>query len=69
VQRIRLTGAWRRVPVKHYVAATAWRGPSPFGATTERVLADPEFAVHVWEVRHNVLAEGPDRVLALLAGL
>jgi pimeloyl-ACP methyl ester carboxylesterase len=69
VQRIRLTGAWRRVPVKHYVAATGWQGPSPFGPTTQRLRADPEFTVHVWDVRHNVLAEGPDRVLALLAEL
>jgi pimeloyl-ACP methyl ester carboxylesterase len=69
VQRSRLTGAWRGVPVKHYVAATAWPGPSPFGPTTARVQADPEFTVHVWDVRHNVLAEGPDRVLGLLTAL
>jgi pimeloyl-ACP methyl ester carboxylesterase len=69
VQRIRLTGAWRRVPVKHFVAATARAGHSPFADTTERLQADPEFTVHVWDVRHNVLAEGPDRVLALLDGL
>jgi pimeloyl-ACP methyl ester carboxylesterase len=69
VQRSRLTGAWRRVPVKHYVAATGWPGPSPFAATTARVQADPEFTVHVWDVRHNVLAGGPERVLDLLAGV
>ena len=68
VQRSRLTGAWRRVPVKHYVAGTAWAGESPFAATTRRVKADPEFTVHEWDVRHNVLAEGPDRVLELLTG-
>jgi pimeloyl-ACP methyl ester carboxylesterase len=69
VQRIRLTGAWRQVRVKHYVAATAWPGPSPFAATTRRVRDDLEFTVHQWDVRHNVLAEGPDRVLDLLVGV
>lgn len=69
VQRLRLTGAWRSVPVKHYVAATAWPGGSPFAPTTERVQADPGFTVHVWDVRHNVLADGPDRVLGLLTSL
>jgi pimeloyl-ACP methyl ester carboxylesterase len=70
VQQVRLTGAWRRVPVKHYVAATGWGDvPSPFGPTTERLEADPAFTVHRWPVRHNVLADGPDRVLGLLASL
>jgi pimeloyl-ACP methyl ester carboxylesterase len=69
VQRSRLTGAWRRVPVKHYVAATAWAGESPFATTTRRLRDDPEFTVHEWDVRHNVLAEGPDRVLDLLVGV
>jgi pimeloyl-ACP methyl ester carboxylesterase len=69
VQRIRLSGAWRAAPVEQYVAATAWPGASPFAATTARVQADPEFTVHVWDVRHDVLAAGPDRVLALLADL
>jgi pimeloyl-ACP methyl ester carboxylesterase len=66
LQRIRLTGAWRRVPVKSYVAATGWVGSSPFAGTTERLQRDPEFTVHVWDVRHNVLAGGPDRLLGLL---
>jgi hypothetical protein len=57
------------VPVEHYVAATAWPGESPFAATTRRLQGDPEFRVHVWDVRHNVLAEGPGRVLELLARL
>jgi pimeloyl-ACP methyl ester carboxylesterase len=70
VQRVRLTGAWREVPVKHYVAATEWAGgSSPFGPTTARLEADPAFTVHRWPTRHNVLAEGPDRVFDLLAAL
>ncbi len=32
----------------------------------QRAEADPSFDVHHWDVRHNVLAGGPDRVLDLL---
>ena len=69
VQRVRLTGAWQAVPVKHYVAATAWPGVSPFAPTTARLQADPAWTVHVWDTRHNVLWDGPGRVLDLLVGL
>lgn len=68
-QASKLTGAWRRVPVKHYVEATDWPGPSPMAAMTARARADGEFTVHSWETTHNVMAEGPDRVLALIANL
>ena len=66
LQRIVLTGAWESVPVKHYVAATGWPGPSPFAPIAERVRADPAWTVHEWPTRHDVLAEGPDRLLELL---
>ncbi|WP_243791962.1 alpha/beta fold hydrolase [Saccharopolyspora gloriosae] len=69
MQASKLTGAWRRVPVKHYVEATDWPGPSPMAAMTARARADEEFTVHSWETTHNVMAEGPDRVLALIANL
>lgn len=63
VQRSSLTGAWRSVPVKHYVAATDWPGESPFAPTTKRMQDDAEFRVHVWDTRHNVMHDGPDRVI------
>jgi pimeloyl-ACP methyl ester carboxylesterase len=66
LQRIQLTGAWEHVPVKHYVAATDWPGRSPFAPIAERVRADPGWTVHEWPTRHDVLAEGPDRLLELL---
>jgi pimeloyl-ACP methyl ester carboxylesterase len=66
VQRVRLTGAWRGVPVKHYVAVTGWPGESPFAPTTARLQGDPSWTVHVWDTRHNVLWDGPGRVLDLL---
>jgi hypothetical protein len=68
LQRIRLTGAWRSVPVKHYVAAE-WPGRSPFADTVERVRSAPGWTVHEWPTPHNVLRDGPERVLDLLADL
>ena len=69
VQRVSLTGAWRSVPVTHYVAATQWPEPSPFAPTTARLQGDPAWTVHVWDTRHNVLWDGPGRVLDLLTGI
>lgn len=69
LQASKLTGAWRRVPVKHYVEATDWPGPSPMAAMTARARADREFKVHSWDTTHNVMADGPERVLELIAPL
>jgi len=69
LQRSALTGAWRDVPTKIYVAALRWQGESPFAPTTTRLRADPGFAVHGWDTGHNVMADGPDRVHALVRDL
>ncbi len=69
LQRSRLTGAWTCVPDKTYVAATDWPGgpiASPFRTTEQRIAADPAWTSHRWPTRHNVLHEGPQRVLDLL---
>lgn len=68
LQALPLSGAWRGVPVKHYVAA-AWPDESPMALSTRRADADPGMVVHRWDTRHNVLAEGPDRVGGLLRSL
>jgi len=68
LQALRLSGAWREVNIKHYVAAQ-WPGESPMALSTQRAEADASFTVHHWDVRHNVLADGPDRVLDLLRAL
>lgn len=68
LQALPLTGAWRSVATKHYVAAQ-WPDESPMTLSTQRADADPGVAVHRWDVRHNVLADGPDRVLNLLRTL
>ncbi len=68
LQALPLTGAWRNVATKHYVAAQ-WPGQSPMARSTQRAQADPGITVHRWDVRHNVLADGPTRVLQLLRSL
>ncbi len=68
MQAVSLTGAWREVATKYYLAAH-WPGQSPMALSTQRAEADPGIAVHHWDVRHNVLADGPDCVLNLLRNL
>lgn len=69
MQASKLTGAWRDVPVKHYVEATGWPGESPMAAMTAKTRADSQFTVHAWDTTHNVMRDGPDRVLTLIADL
>ena len=68
LQALPLSGAWRSVGVKHYVVAQ-WPDESPMALSTQRAEADSSIAVHYWDTRHNVLGEGPDRVLDLLREL
>lgn len=65
LQTVHLTGALQQVPVRHYVAAS-WPGESPMARSRARAEQDGIFVVHDWDTRHNVLHEGPDRVLDLL---
>jgi pimeloyl-ACP methyl ester carboxylesterase len=68
VQRIALSGAHHDVPVKHYARAAhpAWTPVSPFGAVADRLRADPTWTVHDLPTTHNVLADGPDVLVALV---
>lgn len=47
LQSLPLTGAWRQVPTKHYVAAS-WPDESPMALSTLRAEADPRMVVHDW---------------------
>ncbi len=63
-------GAWRSVFIKIYVAATGWTGgTSPFAATAQRAATDPAWTYREWDTRHNVMHDGPQRVLELLLPL
>lgn len=65
LQQARLTGAWRGVAVRHYVSVP-WPGDSPLTASIAHAEEDGGFVLHRWNTEHDVLREGPDRVLSLL---
>jgi pimeloyl-ACP methyl ester carboxylesterase len=69
LQASKLTGAWRAVPVKHYVAADGWPGRSPFADVVETVEMQSGWTVHHWPTTHNVLSDGPDRLVDFLLSL
>lgn len=68
LQRSRLTGAWRTVADKHYVAAVApeWLSQSPFVDIAEKLRADPSWTVHDLDEPHDVLRNGPDALVGVL---
>jgi hypothetical protein len=66
-KRPRLTGARTRVPWKTDIATTDRPGGvavSPFAPTARRVATDPSWGHRQWPTRHNVLHDGPERLLA-----
>lgn len=71
LQRSTLTGAFRRVPRKHYALAAApeWLPHSPFVAVAAGLRDDPDWTVVDLESGHNVLAKGADDLLPLLLKL
>lgn len=69
MQRSKLTGAWRTIPVKHYVVALGWPGESPLAAAIAKVEADPAFIVHEWDTGHNVMKNGPNQIYDLIIDL
>jgi pimeloyl-ACP methyl ester carboxylesterase len=66
VQRCRLSGAWRQVPVKVHVEALGWPGESPMADAAARARADEQFTTYQWNTGHNVLERGPRQALELL---
>ena len=69
LQKSRLTGAWREVPVKRYAAALDTPGGLQAPATMAKVRHDPAWHYEEWPTTHNVLRDGPQRVLDLLHDL
>jgi pimeloyl-ACP methyl ester carboxylesterase len=68
LQKSKLTGAWKTVRRKHYVAATdpEWLKQSPFVAVTQRLKGDPGWVVTELPCTHNFLAKGPEALLRVL---
>lgn len=71
MQRSSLTGAYKTIRRKHYVAATAadWLPHSPFTGIAESLRHDPDWAVTDLDSGHNFLAKSPDDLVRILLGL
>ena len=65
LQAIRLTGDWRKVRSKAYVAAFGWEG-SPFIALYERLRLDPGWATHRVECAHDIPRLAPEALTKIL---
>ena len=66
IQKARLTGAWKQVRTKAYAAALDTPGGLQAPASMAKVRDDPTWRYEEWHTSHNVLRDGPDRVVDLL---
>jgi len=65
LQAIKLTGNWRNVRSKAFIAACGWEG-SPFVELYERLRLDPEWATHRLECAHDVPRLAPEALARIL---
>jgi hypothetical protein len=71
MQRSKLTGAYKAIGRKHYVAATGadWLPPSPFTGIADSLRRDPAWTVTALDSGHNLLANGPQDLVTIMLGL
>jgi pimeloyl-ACP methyl ester carboxylesterase len=71
MQRSQLTGAYKTIRRKHYVAAAGadWLSHSPFTGIADSLRADPDWTVTDLDSGHNVLANGPDDLVTIILDL
>ncbi|MDQ0570498.1 pimeloyl-ACP methyl ester carboxylesterase [Variovorax paradoxus] len=65
LQAIQLTGNWRNVRSKAFVAACGWEG-SPFVELYERLRRDPEWATHPLACAHDIPRLAPEALTKIL---
>lgn len=65
LQAISLTGDWRRVRRKVYVAALGWEG-SPFVALYQRLQGDPGWVAHGLDCAHDIPRLAPEAFAEIL---
>jgi pimeloyl-ACP methyl ester carboxylesterase len=71
MQRSKLTGAYKTISRKHYVAATGadWLPHSPFTGIADSLRQDPDWTVTALDSGHNLLANGPHDLVTIMLGL
>ncbi|WP_431121380.1 alpha/beta fold hydrolase [Variovorax paradoxus] len=65
LQAIKLTGNWRNVRSKAFIAACGWEG-SPFIELYERLRLDPDWATHRLDCAHDVPRLAPEALTRIL---
>ncbi|HVZ78629.1 MAG TPA: alpha/beta hydrolase [Gemmatimonadaceae bacterium] len=65
-ERVRLTGALSRIPVKTYVLATGGPQPTLFAAMADKIATDPAWRVERLACGHNLMMEKPRETLDIL---
>jgi len=67
LQAIALTGNWRLVRSKAFIAACGWEG-SPFVDLYQRLQADPGWATHGLDCAHDIPRLAPEALTRILLG-
>jgi pimeloyl-ACP methyl ester carboxylesterase len=65
-EKIRLTGAYQKIPRKTYIRAKNFPG---FAATFERIRSDDSWETRVVDCGHDVMIDQPDELTSILLGL
>jgi pimeloyl-ACP methyl ester carboxylesterase len=65
LQAIKLTGNWRNVRSKAFIAAFGWEG-SPFVELYERLRLDPEWTTHRLDCAHDIPRLAPEALTRIL---
>ncbi len=65
IEPVRLTGEEAKVRRRIYIFATGWQ-PTPFRRFYDRVLDDPQWEVHCADSGHDVMADQPGQLRAIL---
>jgi pimeloyl-ACP methyl ester carboxylesterase len=68
-EKIKLTGAHKRIAKRVYVHGTVLPRESPFKPFYERVKNDPAWQTHVLACGHHVMLDEPERVSDILESL
>nr|WP_250809667.1 alpha/beta hydrolase family protein [Neorhizobium tomejilense] len=63
-QKLKVTGAYERVPKKTFIVATGWDGP--FGQMSEKYRGAPGWTVRELACGHDIPIDLPDELTALL---
>lgn len=67
VEAVRFTGEEAKIPRRVYIFASGWQ-PSPFGQFRDAVQADAAWEYHEAQASHDVMADQPEQLLAVLLG-